>query len=1241
MTDIIKEDSKKDRRETTSSFNKPNTSMSFKRSDSKKKESVKEQIYDNKNNLLNMSNQLLNHNTTHHSRIKKPEIIENKGNSKRRDFLAGPAVRNEKIEADKYYKVVEENEKLKNYQENLNLKFKELQTQLYQAGEKMIKERAYGEKKVIYLEEGSEIEMLNLRNENEKLKDQLKKTKTVIKGMQVKDRYSSSTGMKNLIHAKGQIESTNTHNEYLKLIKELKFALNDKDAEIKRLHSELYGQNKKTKGFEEYTTDLKDRNLKMNELELKSEQLQMQLETNTKIMKHLEETTKDFQGRWRDEQKKANELKTENANLKANLERLPEYVSMIDEYKKRELDFEARISNLCESPFIKQAEERGNVYRKLQETEALLREQGIDYKKMKESMQEYNSNLKRLKEDNEMLKKEKDQYKEDAMRLKITNEEREKNTKNFSEQLNLLSQYGEVDSNFTRILSMLKLKDDDTSWMKVEFFDRLGESNLKNPEFLLKEIEKLIQEKGELGRQVEISKNVQLLQQKLIDDMKKEREELEKITNFQINELKKKCEQYAKRNDFEKRGGKNVALNKEYYLKDNIINDDFSQHIVDDVTEFTRDDNESVLGINENAIDLYIGEASFEDILSTELGIKISDMLSFTTVDFYMHEIQTSNISSGQRPWYNLQLKLIVNEDEHLIKYIESEEGIKLELFYIKDNLHSLFGYGYIPLSQLLENEGMEENGKRTINNVCSIFYKNNPNLLIGNVHYKMRMRQSMLESLKWFREKMRLIDDISPVQKITDKKAKDNISMIQGLSKGKVMQVTLMLTKLDNLIVSGPPREIRPYVWYQFYKSEDHFTKTFNGNNTLLEDINVISAVYDSAFDDYIQNGELCFMVLDDYRPIEVRTTKDNDTKGEMHVDIIENPEVDDLIGICTIKLKDLILQDKIQNSFPIINRNGKKAGELSVLIFWEQVILAKNNKLNNVPYDTNLWEEDLIIKLGEKLKQKKLTVESAFEFFNIDNEETLSASNFRHVLMSQLKYMNNNEVSSIIDILFNSSNFLSRLTFSKFFLPLLSSSKMLTDDDKKETKNITVTIKHDMEKVNNTISNLVEEKASVVNIQKQESKVDLGINRKSSMPEDYELNYKSTENNKVLSQSPQKDTFKKKSTKGLITKDGWDYKTDSDRPNNEIMLLMADYSKRTNKNSISEIFKLFDKDINSFINKKEVLNGFVRVGIPLSKTELDRVWEEMIETNKNLDKVDLSLFKRFFERYDIIRKK
>ena len=213
--------------------------------------------------------------------------------------------------------------------------------------------------------------MMSLKTENEKLKDQLRKTKTVIKGMQLKDKYSSSTGMKNLIHAKAQLDTGNSHNEYLKLIKELKFALNDKDTEIKRLHAEMYGSNRKVKGMEDYTSDMKEKNIRMNEVSLKCEQLQMQLDTNNKMMKHMEENLKEYMTKWKDEQKICSQLKVENSNLKADVERLPEYVHLIDEYKKREIEFESRIKILCESPFIKQAEERGNVFRKLQETESL------------------------------------------------------------------------------------------------------------------------------------------------------------------------------------------------------------------------------------------------------------------------------------------------------------------------------------------------------------------------------------------------------------------------------------------------------------------------------------------------------------------------------------------------------------------------------------------------------------------------------------------------------------------------------------------------------------------------------------------------------------------------------------------------------------------------------------------------------------------------------------------------------
>jgi hypothetical protein len=58
--------------------------------------------------------------------------------------------------------------------------------------------------------------------------------------------------------------------------------------------------------------------------------------------------------------------------METNLAKMPEYTRMIDDYKFKERELENRIKELCENPFIKQAEERGNVFRKVKELEETL-----------------------------------------------------------------------------------------------------------------------------------------------------------------------------------------------------------------------------------------------------------------------------------------------------------------------------------------------------------------------------------------------------------------------------------------------------------------------------------------------------------------------------------------------------------------------------------------------------------------------------------------------------------------------------------------------------------------------------------------------------------------------------------------------------------------------------------------------------------------------------------------------------
>ena len=55
--------------------------------------------------------------------------------------------------------------------------------------------------------------------------------------------------------------------------------------------------------------------------------------------------------------------------MKNDQDKMNDYQSLIEEYKKREKLLENRIEELCDSPFIKQAEERGNIYKKYTENE--------------------------------------------------------------------------------------------------------------------------------------------------------------------------------------------------------------------------------------------------------------------------------------------------------------------------------------------------------------------------------------------------------------------------------------------------------------------------------------------------------------------------------------------------------------------------------------------------------------------------------------------------------------------------------------------------------------------------------------------------------------------------------------------------------------------------------------------------------------------------------------------------------
>lgn len=745
--------------------------------------------------------------------------------------------------------------------------------------------------------------------------------------------------------------------------------------------------------------------------------------------------------------------------------------------------------------------------------------------------------------------------------------------------------------------------------------------------------------------------------------------EEKKIFKHQIDKLTKKCDELSKLVDIERlpknfihlqspsktTGGRDSNL----LINELIPSEKLVNMMSDAITEFSKDEIETDLGLNENCLDVYIGEAIFENGVEKDLRLSLNNIMSFIAVDFYLHETQTSNLNSGNKPVYNLQMSFRVTVDENFIHYLESE-NISVDVYYIKDNVQAILGKAKISLFDILESEnptnnkflsanlenGLITNLTRVINNVCTIYYAKDPTLKIGTIHYKMRMRQPILEVIKWYREKNQMLRQISPLHDVTMKRVENEIVNLKDYAQGKVMAVTILITKCINLKISGPPRKIMPYIYYQFYKFDDHYSKTMNGTDPLFQDVEKFDVVYDKTFHDYIEKESLEIMILDDSRALEVEMRQD-ENKNHL-VNLVDEGEFEDLIGIAKVPLKQLLINDLIQNNFVLHNKRGQIAGEIVLNIFWEKVeaqtrdinktfisLANQTGNKNITPYETKAWEESLIVKLAEVLRYKGFNVNSAFGIFDKDCNDQITLLNFKDIILFTLKFTHNQEeLERLAQVIFNGKNIISKLDFYKIFSPLLPVNTG-------ETNNHNAYLSDLLNRSNQSLNSSIHAYNTSLRIQKnnQENQIveSVNINLAPNSSNFYQTNKNitnnlndlnmsgnnlnnmsmtSTGNNNNFGRGSINDNFHITNNRfGNVNETNSNFGKNSNFGTNnnfvvnlnnktsspkhvydnisknrslyEIVDRINDYMLKTNKNTIVEVYKIFDKDANSLIDK------------------------------------------------------
>ena len=1150
--------------------------------------------------------------------------------------------RGEMIDPDLYYTVYDENTSLKKKLHQLEIDNKKLSSKLqYNKIPNPIKEESKSEIKTD--KNTLKIENENLRTKNKRLNEKLKTLEKYIKDKKPRPyMYSHNTQISGK-----RYPNVYQVNDYEKLITHLQQTLKTAHEDRRKLIDDLNNLKEAgtSKAIIEYSENIRDKNLKLSEMSLQLDRLKEAFETNEKILQITKKTLDEYTEKYTIERNKNRELENQIQKQKSSLEKLDEYANKVEEYKKKEQIMEQKIMDLCENPFIKQINERDNTFANLRETQIALSEAQRRLKIDNDKIIELEKQLRELNEKYNKILQERDKFREDGMRYKIDKEEREKQGREFDAIFNKINQFGEVDSNYEKIINLLKgqlTKDaKGNNWENMDFLEKMDEFP-DNKEEIIKEIQRLKIEKGILGQELEKTKNLLSIQQQLNEDIKKKQEVETKLYIKQINSLKDKLRRLAELVD-RRNLPADFDLNT-IYRKDNIStkiidnkdNDEYNininnKSIYTSITGFSKDSEED-FAIDENCLDLYITSANFDiECVQNKLGLQIDNLKSFISVDFYLHETQTSNLMTGQKPNYNFQLSFKVTVDENFIIYLQ-DDFIIIELYYLKNNTQTIFANGKIPLNQLIQIENDPKT--RVIHGYIEMFCIDDSSIKICDIKYKMRMRNSILEKINWINEKNKLFKELDPINE-ANMKIMGELNLKQPLNNiltyydkdninNKVYNITIMIGKAEGLKVVGPSRRILPYIYYRFYKQNEHFSNTMAGSDPLFDDMQVYTCVYNGNFHEYLDKETLNIYIFDASKPIQV------DTDGK-EVEMVRNYNNTDLIGICKIKLRGLILNNRIEEKFAVLNEEGTtNVGYLTVNIVAEEIMLDSNDKNLKNNFDPKIIEgvDPLVVKLAAILREKGLNMNSAFRIFDKDNEDQISLDNFKSVVLFTLGFTKkDDELTKLADIIFKNKVILDKQDFYQIFNNLLP-----FDDDFNNNNNTKPRVLGE----NTEISFTVIDKQNTKTFLKDKNYNTTGVLKQNYQNNNTQNNNITYYNNNNVFNNSNTNNFNNNQNVNNISSPG----RRRSRTINEIMIKVDDFMIYFGKRTASDLFKIFDQDANLRVGIKELAEGFAKMQIYLNPEELAMIWKHIVISNTK-DSFGIDEFMEFYEKNKIQNRK
>lgn len=420
------------------------------------------------------------------------------------------------------------------------------------------------------------------------------------------------------------------------------------------------------------------------------------------------------------------------------------------ESEQEKYDLESRLKDLLTEPFLKRESGTSaqNRITKLEierdEKEKVIRNFKEKLLKQVENMAEMEA---KVEIEHRRFKEIEEKY--DELRIKYEGDG-EMTVENVQRQLMKLDP-----SAFRKTMEDLNYQGTEQAWDKT-----LGdELDVKNPKSLLKEIERLRLSKRDIAAELEKLQQLLKLQSDLEGDKVGIVEEEVKQLRIQVKANKVKIEDLA--NQLDQKQKENAELRKALAGKGFagvISGKEFrADRTMDSVSDFSEMTDETILGNFENKLEIVIDKAEFHsNSLVQMLGkSKLNDSTfnTFLTLSFYDHDTQATELKTGFAPSYETLFAFRNNFDDFYIEYLDTQT-LKIEVHQSKLDKSKVIGTANILLKDLVVHERHNKNKKRVVSSLAEIMSIANPDVVIGSIKFKMRLKNECSQAIKIYHER-------------------------------------------------------------------------------------------------------------------------------------------------------------------------------------------------------------------------------------------------------------------------------------------------------------------------------------------------------------------------------------------------------------------------------------------------------------------------------------------------------